>query len=209
MRTVGPAWYRDPGGAHEMRYWDGENWTRNVCDSGSPATLEDVKANWAPPGTGQNLVTRAMTVIFLGVPLATGAFLLWALLVVPAEVGTAEGYGWVTFAQMLPVVLLMFAPCALAFDWCIRACRLGAGKDGRLGIWVSGVALAWALIVTDFAGLVPAVFGDTWDWTGFPLLVAKLATALVVTLLALRAASKGPREGVTEVSAQTGQRHLD
>ena len=59
-----------------------------------------------------------------------------------------------------------------------------------MAIWVSGAALAWALLITDFGGLIPAVFGDTWDWTGFPLLVAKMATALVTTLLDLREAKR-------------------
>lgn len=187
MKATAATWYQDPGGRHELRYWDGGQWTPNVADSGVPSTADDVRSDWGPPGAGQELVKRALIVVSLGEPLATMVFLIWTLFVVQAEPGTAEAYGWATFAQMLPAVILVFTPAVLGFVWCVRACHLGAGNDARLAIWVSGAALAWALVVTDFAGLIPAAFGDTWDWTGFPLLVAKIATALVVTLLVLRA----------------------
>ena len=187
MKAISAIWYRDPGGCHDLRYWDGEGWTRNVSDGGVQSLADDVRSSWGPPGAGQALVTRALILVFLGEPLATVVFLFWALFVVTAEPGSSEVYGWVTFAQMLPAVILMFVPSLLGFVWCLRASRLGAGKDARLAIWVSGAALAWALLITDFAGLIPAVFGDTWDWTGFPLVVAKIATAVVVTLLVDRA----------------------
>lgn len=33
--TVLPSqWYPDPAGRHELRYWDGENWTGHVSDHG-------------------------------------------------------------------------------------------------------------------------------------------------------------------------------
>jgi hypothetical protein len=36
----GPAadWYPDPMGRHELRYWDGSQWTEHVTDAGVPAT---------------------------------------------------------------------------------------------------------------------------------------------------------------------------
>ena len=32
-----PGWYRDPGGRHELRYWDGLRWTEHVFDRGTQA----------------------------------------------------------------------------------------------------------------------------------------------------------------------------
>jgi hypothetical protein len=33
-----PAWYPDPTGAHDHRWWDGEEWTAHVADRGVAAT---------------------------------------------------------------------------------------------------------------------------------------------------------------------------
>ncbi len=41
MSTSDPpaaAWREDPGGAHELRYWDGSTWTDHVADQGRQAT---------------------------------------------------------------------------------------------------------------------------------------------------------------------------
>lgn len=34
MSTAPPAWYPDPTGSHEFRYWDGQSWTPHVSDQG-------------------------------------------------------------------------------------------------------------------------------------------------------------------------------
>ncbi|MDO8879551.1 MAG: DUF2510 domain-containing protein [Coriobacteriia bacterium] len=36
--TAAAAWYPDPTGRHEMRYWDGAKWTADVADGGTAAT---------------------------------------------------------------------------------------------------------------------------------------------------------------------------
>ncbi|MDZ4166352.1 MAG: DUF2510 domain-containing protein [Coriobacteriia bacterium] len=36
--TAAAAWYPDPTGRHEMRYWDGAKWTADVADGGAAAT---------------------------------------------------------------------------------------------------------------------------------------------------------------------------
>ncbi|MCU0271268.1 MAG: DUF2510 domain-containing protein [Acidimicrobiales bacterium] len=33
-----PGWYPDPSGRHEVRWFDGENWTASVADQGVAAT---------------------------------------------------------------------------------------------------------------------------------------------------------------------------
>jgi hypothetical protein len=33
-----PAWYRDPSGRHELRYWNGTEWTDHVSDAGVTGT---------------------------------------------------------------------------------------------------------------------------------------------------------------------------
>ncbi len=31
--AAAPGWYRDPGGQHQTRYWDGGRWTEHVADT--------------------------------------------------------------------------------------------------------------------------------------------------------------------------------
>jgi membrane protease YdiL (CAAX protease family) len=54
-------WYRDPGGRHQFRYWDGVRWTPGVADAGRigeewppPPGWSSAPAAWtgAPPGGG-------------------------------------------------------------------------------------------------------------------------------------------------------------
>jgi hypothetical protein len=49
--TAEPGWFYDPSGAHELRYWDGEEWTDHVADGGarSRAPMETVEM---PPSPG-------------------------------------------------------------------------------------------------------------------------------------------------------------
>lgn len=35
--TPAAAWYPDPSGRHQQRYWDGAHWTGNVADNGQPS----------------------------------------------------------------------------------------------------------------------------------------------------------------------------
>lgn len=47
MTTVSAAWLEDPTGRHQWRYWNGERWTEEVADDGTPATdalTEDLAA---------------------------------------------------------------------------------------------------------------------------------------------------------------------
>ena len=36
--AVEPGWHRDPRGEHELRYWDGQNWTAHVSNGGVQST---------------------------------------------------------------------------------------------------------------------------------------------------------------------------
>lgn len=40
-------WFADPAGAHELRYWDGTDWTEDVSDAGNRSF--DVVPPVAPP----------------------------------------------------------------------------------------------------------------------------------------------------------------
>lgn len=42
-----PGWYRDPGGRHEYRYWEGSGWTQFVADRGQ--TGQEPAPPGAPP----------------------------------------------------------------------------------------------------------------------------------------------------------------
>ena len=57
MSTTPANWYPDPMGRHELRYWDGSNWTDHVSDKGVQAT-DPVQA--AP--TRLDRVDEALTV---------------------------------------------------------------------------------------------------------------------------------------------------
>ena len=35
---MAPDWYPDPARRHELRYWDGQEWTPNVSDRGVAGT---------------------------------------------------------------------------------------------------------------------------------------------------------------------------
>ena len=45
--TVDAGWYRDPGGRHQHRYWNGAEWTDRVADDTVQA---DDPLRWEPPG---------------------------------------------------------------------------------------------------------------------------------------------------------------
>ena len=36
-KVVPAAWLADPTGKHELRYWDGRQWTASVSDGGEPS----------------------------------------------------------------------------------------------------------------------------------------------------------------------------
>jgi TM2 domain-containing membrane protein YozV len=46
--TTPAGWYGDPGGGHQVRYWDGAGWTEQVADSGVQSTDPPVDGYAAP-----------------------------------------------------------------------------------------------------------------------------------------------------------------
>ena len=55
--SVGAGWLADPGGAHELRYWDGTAWTDHVSDQGVAAV--DPPAGPLPPPPGAEAAAPA------------------------------------------------------------------------------------------------------------------------------------------------------
>ena len=41
------AWYRDPSGRHERRWWDGHAWTDKVADGEVVAEVKDMRVGLA------------------------------------------------------------------------------------------------------------------------------------------------------------------
>ena len=87
---MGAGWANDPSGAHELRYWDGEQWTDHVSDGGSmtraPLDLEHATGEAPPPptrvtdaGTGPQLLGLlrnrwfiVLALFFVGIPVVVG-----------------------------------------------------------------------------------------------------------------------------------------
>jgi hypothetical protein len=83
-----PAWYADPTGIHDHRWWDGAEWTSHVADAGV-ATIEsvadslgripgsnDARVNDAGPSAGRDRVGTASLVLGLAaLPVAFLPFL--------------------------------------------------------------------------------------------------------------------------------------
>ena len=88
--TAGAGWASDPSGAHELRYWDGEQWTDHVSDGGSmtraPLDVDDSTGEVPPPptraadpATGSQLLGLFrnrwfifLALFFVGIPVAVG-----------------------------------------------------------------------------------------------------------------------------------------
>jgi hypothetical protein len=189
---VEAGWFPDPAGRHDVRYWDGSRWTAEVSDGSDQAVDSEVLDLWAPPGSALKFANRSLLIVCLGMPVATVALVVWTLAIGTTTFDAGSVYGWAAFVKNLPVVLLMFALPTVGLIWGVRATRMGAGRNGTVAIWVAAAGLAWALIVTGFGG-IQAAFGDTPDWTGFPLLVLQIALAAVVLAVSLVRARGGAR----------------
>lgn len=46
--TTAAGWHTDPGGRHQLRYWDGSAWTEHVSDNGT-TSVEALAAPAGPP----------------------------------------------------------------------------------------------------------------------------------------------------------------
>jgi len=61
-------WLPDPEGRHELRWWDGTQWTEHVSDKGQQGTdpLADAVPP-PPPGSGSRRSGRATAALVLGI----------------------------------------------------------------------------------------------------------------------------------------------
>jgi hypothetical protein len=67
--TASAGWFDDPTGAHELRYWDGEEWTDHVADGGVTVRSPPVHASPAPSRTtdapaSRSLLKGALVIVF-------------------------------------------------------------------------------------------------------------------------------------------------
>jgi hypothetical protein len=187
---VEAGWFADPSERHDVRYWDGVRWTADVSDGGDQSSDAEVEAGWSPPGSARRLANRSLFVVCIGMPVATIVLVAWGLAIGTTSLGEGSQYGWGAFAKNLPVVVLVFALPILGLIWGVRAARTGARRNGTVAIWVASGGFFWALFLTGFGGL-QAAYGDTPDWTGFPLLLLQVALTGGVLAIALAAARRG------------------
>ena len=65
-----PGWFDDPTGAHEMRYWDGDEWTEHVSDGGTPSrarleqSLPPAQVDRAPAPSSRSVFKVALVIVF-------------------------------------------------------------------------------------------------------------------------------------------------
>lgn len=145
-----PAWYPDPTGVHEHRWWDGQRWTDHVSDAGRAGRDPLPDAGGGPPGpTGAD-----------GPPPAPGSverdpFGGWPLPVALAAL----------VASSSPVVGLAVGGLALAMAVTARRRRAASGLAARgthtAALVVAALALVVGLASTAMAWLVAS------DETGF------------------------------------------
>ena len=57
-QTSPAAWHPDPLGRHQLRYWDGANWTEHVADSGVQSLDPLQPADGAVSLTGEHFTAR-------------------------------------------------------------------------------------------------------------------------------------------------------
>jgi hypothetical protein len=144
-----PAWYPDPTGRHDHRWWDGGAWTAHVADAGvagtdpvppaAPAAPSDPAAHAAPVATGAAPGTTAGA--------APG------VAVAALVVGIAAALlGWVPFLG------LVVAAAAVVLG--VFAMRRTRGARGRgmatVGVVAATLAVLTAIATTTVAGFLIA-----------------------------------------------------
>lgn len=147
-----PAWYPDPTGRHDHRWWDGAEWTAHVADAGTPGT-DPVPA--APPADAAAAASGSPTTAPRtgAAPVGPAPGVAVAALVVGLA---AALLGWVPFLGVaVAVAAVVLATIAL------RRVRGGRGRGmaaiglgaGLLGV-LAGVATTWValLLIADGTG---------------------------------------------------------
>lgn len=146
-----PAWYPDPTGRHDHRWWDGTEWTAHVADAGAAGT--DPLPTSAPGAAPRSATAGAAETSDTARPRGTAPGIAVAALVVGLA---AALLGWV------PFIGVAVAICALTLAIvAIRRTRSGAGRGlavtgvvaASLGL-LAGLATTWvaALLLADGAG---------------------------------------------------------
>jgi membrane protease YdiL (CAAX protease family) len=166
-----PAWYPDPSGAAELRYWDGTAWTPGVVIggqvterpmpwpplAGAPQPARAAPTEPKPPDDRPELPGRASLYALGG--FATGAVI-------------GLGLGIAAAASGLPDVAVLLVNAIALWTGLLGACwlasrRYGSGHIGRdYGLRFSGADFGWGLLMSlaaKFAGalvLIPFLFGS-------------------------------------------------
>lgn len=194
-----PGWYRDPGGRHELRYWDGWQWTPGVSDRGivteewpgppggapawGPTTSPAKVPDKAGADTRAVLPKRAWTLAVSGI---AGAFLfaiagqVLAALAAPGNkvVNLVLGQGGLWAGLLVPVVVASrrYGTGNVWHDFGIRRERhdlwrgMGFSVIGR----VAGLCLVLPIVALNarFNGSdVNSLTGARGDWPLYTLLI--------------------------------------
>ncbi len=144
-----PAWYPDPTGRHDHRWWDGAEWTAHVADAGRASTdpLPDAPAGVARAGTASDAGTDVPTAPATGAATGQAPRIAVAALVV----GVAAGLlGWIPFLGVAVAV----AAVVLAL---VARRRTGRRRGRGLatgGLVVAGLGLLTAVATTWVAVLI-------------------------------------------------------
>ena len=151
-----PAWYPDPTGRHDHRWWDGAEWTAHVADAGAPGS-DPLPAT--PPGgrptTGGTGGGTATDRVAPGPARAGGG--APGVAVAALAVGlSAALLGWVPFlglAVAIAAIVLVLVARGRTAPGRGRGMVVAGGVAGGLGL-VTAIATTWiaVLLVADGTG---------------------------------------------------------
>ena len=158
-----PGWYRDPGGRHQYRFWNGSGWTRGVADG--PDVGQDFLASKPAPwlasqeaDTRAQLAPRAAAIAFGGIAAAVVLSFLGAL--VAALVAPHSRFLSLVLGQSGLWTGLVGAV------W-LASKKFGTGNVWRdFGLRFRGEDIGWGLLIsfvarfTGFLLLIPLVMVD-------------------------------------------------
>ena len=156
-----PGWYPDPGGHHQLRYWDGIRWTADVAEVGrwsfDPLRPAPLAAGFAVRSE-DGFWTRHRTL----------AKVLWNTYAIPFTLLVV--LSWANYPPEYPyevVSLVLSVPALIAlhlYVWDQKVLRAAFWKVFAFGVSIHFIA--WTFVITPAVSGVPL---DPWYLISLPI----------------------------------------